>query len=123
MTGTKRQRNNRKCSMVLSFLLAVAMLLGSLPLSGLHVQAAGEETESGAAKEQNAGDMSGSDTAKAQEAAAVGRFKHPGLLYTQEGFDKMWDNVQNEVSPNKETWDALWWDTFSNPGWWPRPLE
>lgn len=124
MTGTKRQRNKRKCSALLSLLLAVALLLGSLPLSGLHVQAAGEETESGAAKEQGVEAASETGTAKAQDTtSADSRFKHPGLLYTQEGFDKMWDNVQNEVSPNKETWDALWWDTFSNPGWWPRPLE
>lgn len=123
MVGKRRRRNNlqRAC---LSFLLALAVLIGSLPLSGFVVQAAEEETGEEAMKAQSAGDVPGDSAAGARASTTTGsRFTHPGLLYTQEGFDKMWENVQNEVSPNKETWDALWWDTFSNPGWWPRPLE
>lgn len=124
MARKKRQRNNWKCSAMLSLLLAVAMLLGSLPLSGLTVQAAEEAAEIESVETQASGAASGNGTAKAQDTtSSSSRFKHPGLLYTQEGFDKMWENVQNEVSPNKETWDTLWWDTFSNPNWWPRPLE
>lgn len=124
MAGKKRRRNNKKGSAWLSLLLAVTMLLANLPLSGLTVQAAEEAAEIEAAEMQAADIASNDSVGKAQDTISSGsRFKHPGLLYTQEGFDKMWDNVQNEVSPNKETWDALWWDTFSNPNWWPRPLE
>ncbi|MCI9446090.1 MAG: hypothetical protein HFH36_01605 [Lachnospiraceae bacterium] len=120
----KRRRRNKLHRICLSFLLALAVLIGSMPLSGFTVQAAEEETGEEAVKAQGAGDTPGDGAAGARASATTGsRFKHPGLLYTQEGFDKMWENVQNEVSPNKETWDALWWDTFSNPGWWPRPLE
>ena len=100
------------------------MLLANLPLSGLTVQASEEAAEIEEAEMQAAEIASNDSVGKAQDTISSGsRFKHPGLLYTQEGFDKMWENVQNEVSPNKETWDALWWDTFSNPSWWPRPLE
>ena len=124
MAGRKRRRNNKKGSACLSLLLSVTMLLANLPLSGLTVQAAEEAAEIEAAEMQAADIASNDSVGKAQDTISSGsRFKHPGLLYTQEGFDKMWDNVQNEVSPNKETWDALWWDTFSNPNWWPRPLE
>lgn len=124
MAGKKRRRNNKKGSAWLSLLLAVTMLLANLPLSGLTVQAAEEAAEIEAAEMQAADIASNDSVGKARDTISSGsRFKHPGLLYTQEGFDKMWDNVQNEVSPNKETWDALWWDTFSNPNWWPRPLE
>lgn len=117
MTRKRRHKNNRIISACLSLLLAIAILIGSLPLSGFEVQAAQNESGTGKAKEvqENGG-------AKASTTSGS-RFQHPGLLYTQEGFDKMWENVQNNVSPNKETWDALWWDSFSNPGWWPRPLE
>ena len=124
MAGKKRRRNNKKGSAWLSLLLAVTMLLANLPLSGLTVQASEEAAEIEEAEMQAAEIASNDSVGKAQDTISSGsRFKHPGLLYTQEGFDKMWENVQNEVSPNKETWDALWWDTFSNPSWWPRPLE
>lgn len=116
-------RKNHLATTCLSFLLAVAMLVGSLPLTGMEVKAAGDGTEN---EVQALDRKTGTDNSTANARASVSsgsRFKHPGLLHTQEGFEKMWENVQNNVSPNKETWDALWWDTFSNPGWWPRPLE
>ncbi len=50
-------------------------------------------------------------------------FQHPGLLHTEEGFAKMKENIDNYVSPNKETWDQLYGNTYSNPNWNPRPLE
>ncbi len=107
----------------LSFLLAVTMLVGSLPLTGMEVKAEGVGTENEVqVQDSEAGTDNSTANARASESSGS-RFKHPGLLHTQEGFEKMWDNVQNNVSPNKETWDALWWDTFSNPNWWPRPLE
>ncbi len=108
MRRERRMKKNRMISVCLSFLLAVTVFVGSLPLSGLEVQAAEKESQTGSGK---ASESSGS------------RFRHPGLLHTQEGFEKMWENVQNNVSPNKETWDALCWDSRSNSGWWPRPLE
>lgn len=118
MAGKRKQKNNTIGSVLLPLLLALAVLAGSLPLSGLEVQAAGNGTEAQAEDEPENG------TAKASASTASGsRFKHPGLLHTREGFAKMKENVDNNVSPNKETWDALWWDTYSNPGWQPRPLE
>ena len=50
-------------------------------------------------------------------------FQHPGLLHTEEGFAKIKENIDNHVSPNKETWDQLYGNTYSNPNWNPRPLE
>ncbi len=103
--GTKK----RKLSAIWSLFLAVTILLGSLPLAGFEVNAA---------KNDNISKQS-----KTKEKAASSGFKHPGLLHSQEDLTRVWENVENNVSPNKETWDALWWDTYSNPGWWPRPLE
>lgn len=119
MTSKRTQKKIWKHSVWMSLILAVAVLAGSLPLSGLNVQAAGEEAENKTEDSQSAEDVSGG----APQAASASRFKHPGLMHTQEGFEKMKENVDNNVSPNKETWDALWWDTYSNPGWQPRPLE
>ena len=107
----KRRKGKKswKFSTLLSLFLAVAMLAGSLPLTGFEVKAAADD-----------------NTAKQSETtekAANSGFNHPGLLHSQEDLTRVWQNVENNVSPNKETWDALWWDTFSNPSWWPRPLE
>ena len=107
----KRRKGKKswKFSTLLSLFLAVAMLVGSLPLTGFKVKAAADD-----------------NTAKQSETtekAANSGFNHPGLLHSQEDLTRVWQNVENNVSPNKETWDALWWDTFSNPSWWPRPLE
>ncbi len=107
----KRRKGKKswKFSTLLSLFLAVAMLVGSLPLTGFEVKAAADD-----------------NTAKQSETtekAANSGFNHPGLLHSQEDLTRVWQNVENNVSPNKETWDALWWDTFSNPSWWPRPLE
>lgn len=126
MRRERRWKKNQMISVCLSLLLAVSMLAGSLPLSGLEVQAAEKESETQKTEDasvmKQAEESQETGNARASESSGS-RFNHPGLLYTQEGFDKMWENVQNNVSPNKETWDALWWDSFSNPGWWPRPLE
>lgn len=99
-----------KISSIVSLLLAVAMLVGSLPLTGFEVQAAEEKA------------AVSTEDAQASKTADSG-FQHPGLLHTQAGFDKMKENIDNNVQPNRATWDALWWDTYSNPNWWPRPLE
>ena len=114
MTNKRKQRKKWKHSVWMSLILAVTVLAGSLPLSGLNVQAADGDVQN---------KIEVSDDAIQARAAAASSFKHPGLLHTQEGFEKMKENVDNNVSPNKETWDALWWDTYSNPGWQPRPLE
>lgn len=103
--GTKQGMASR----LVSLLLAVMMLAGSLPLAGFEVQAAKETTDS-------------AQTAQTPRASGGG-FKHPGLLHTQEGFNKMRENIDNNVQPNRATWDALWWDGFSNPGWGGRPVE
>ena len=99
-----------KISSIVSLLLAVAVLVGSLPLTEFKVQAA-EETAAG-----GTGNELPSKTTDS-------RFKHPGLLHTQAGFEKMKENIDHNVQPNRATWDALWWDTYSNSNWWPRPLE
>ncbi|MEY8515803.1 LamG-like jellyroll fold domain-containing protein [Lachnospiraceae bacterium 29-84] len=81
----------------LSLFLALAVFVGSLPSMGVRVKA----------------------EVRSQERV----FQHPGLLHSEESFVKMRENIDNQVSPNKETWDALWWNTYSNAGWNPRPLE
>lgn len=101
----------RKKTAVCALFLAAAVFLGSLPVMGFTVKA--ETGKKGKAVQG----------AEIIEQASEGHFKHPGLLHSQEALDQAWENVQNTVSPNKETWDALWWDTFSNPNWNPRPLE
>ena len=93
----------------MSLLLAVAVFAGSMPFTGFDVQAAEEETKTAAQSEAN--------------AASHSRFTHPGLLHSEKDLQKAWENVQNDVSPNKDTYDALWWDTYSNANWSPRPLE
>lgn len=98
---------------IMSLFLAVAVFVGCLPFTGFDVQAAKEEEGESKTAAQSEADAVSSDN----------RFIHPGLLHSEEDLEKAWDNVQNNVSPNKETYDALFWDTFSNAGWWPRPLE
>lgn len=130
-------------SMMISLLLITAMLAGSLQISRIDVQAAGgmesKTAEADMQESKTAGaDMQESKTAETdmQESAMAGadmqesktaeedsRFQHPGLLHTQSGFDKMKENVENNVSPVKETWDSLCGNTYSNAGWLPRPLE
>lgn len=96
---------------VCALFLAAAVFMGSLPLTGFMVKAETGRRELSVQSEAN--------VRKASES----RFQHPGLLHSAESLDQAWENVQNNVSPNKETWDALWWDTNSNPNWIPRPLE
>ena len=116
MMQRKKKRCRCKASTWLSLLLVAAMLVGSLPLTGLEVKAAEKATKEATAEKP-----------MAVEAQAVSTnssgFTHPGLLHTEEAFTKMKENVDNNVSPNKETWDTLWWDGFSNSSWNPRPLE
>lgn len=99
----------KKKEAVCALFLAAAVFLGSLPLTGFTVKA--EEGQKEAQGEENVTQTSPS------------RFQHPGLLHSQEALDRAWENVQNNVSPNKETWDALWWDTFSNPNYNAWPME
>lgn len=48
---------------------------------------------------------------------------HPGMLHTAESFAKIKRNIENEVQPNLDTWNALCWDGFSAADWNSRPLE
>ncbi len=91
----------RKAASLLAVCLAAAMAMSCLPLTALGAEGVVEEPQ----------------------ASKDSPFQHPGLLHTAEGFAKMKENVDNNVSPNKETWDRLWQNTYSNPGWNPRPLE
>lgn len=58
-----------------------------------------------------------------REAGASRQFVHPGMIHTAEGFVKIKQNIDNQVQPNLDTWNALLWDGFSSPNWNPRPLE
>lgn len=59
---------------------------------------------------------------KAQETTKR-TFVHPGMLHTAESFMKIKKNIENQVQPNLDTWNALCWDGFSAANWNPRPLE
>lgn len=101
----------RKETALLALFLAVAVFMGNLPLTGIAAKAKTGQKEPAVQGEANV------------KKESQSRFRHPGLLHSAESLDKAWENVQAGVSPNKETWDALWWDTFSNPNWDPRPME
>lgn len=111
----KEKRRKNRCSAVLSLFLAAVLLVGSLPLTGFTVHAADQETAE--EQQENAAER------QTKADASSGRFKHPGMMHSAVDLAKAWENVQNNVSPNKETWDQLWWDAFSNPNWNPRPME
>ena len=78
-----------------SLLLAAAIFIGSLPLTQITVKAAAGQGAPAA--------RSGA----AEKKASGSRFQHPGLMHSQESLDPAGENVQNNVSPNKETWDEL----------------
>lgn len=61
-------------------------------------------------------------TVEAQEAKTR-TFVHPGMLHTAESFAKIKSNIENQVQPNLDTWNALCGDGFSAANWNPRPLE
>ena len=87
---------------LLALILSVAMAAGCFPLASFASEA--------------------ENTAQSK-AFQDSPFQHPGLLHTKAAFEKIKENVDNGVSPNKETWDQLYWNTYSNPNWNPRPLE
>lgn len=96
-----RQRKGRM-GKLLALILSVALTVGCLPLAPFAAEAG---------------------NALQAKAFQDSPFQHPGLLHTEAAFAKMKENVDNGVSPNKETWDQLYGDTYSNPNWNPRPLE
>ncbi len=68
------------------------------------------------------GSLKAQNVVKAQETK--GRtFVHPGMIHTAEGFAKIKANIENQLQPNLDTWNALCWDGFSAADWNPRPLE
>lgn len=50
-------------------------------------------------------------------------FVHPGMIHTADSFAAMKKNIENQVQPNLDTWNSLYWDGFSNASWNPRVLE
>ena len=50
-------------------------------------------------------------------------FTHAGVLYTEESFEYMRYAIENNISPNVDTWNALLVSPYSNASWNPRPLE
>ncbi len=88
----------------LACLLTAALFAGNCPIVPAQAETMQEQEEK----------------SESQESAL---FKHPGLLHTEESFEKMKGNIQNQVQPNLETWDLLNSDGFSDAGWNPRPAE
>jgi hypothetical protein len=50
-------------------------------------------------------------------------FSHPGMLHTQEAFDRMAENVAANAEPWISGWNKLTANSHSTAGWAPRPLE
>lgn len=59
---------------------------------------------------------------EAAETARTETFVHPGMLHTAEAFEKAKANVENQVQPNLDTWNALLGDGYTKDSGWARPL-
>ena len=128
----------RKAKALLAVILSMAAAAGGLAFVPRTAEAAGitiqtkenalQSKENAMQREENAvqteeNALQVKENASQVRAFQESPFQHPGLLHTEEGFAKMKENIDNYVSPNKETWDQLYGNTYSNPNWNPRPLE
>ncbi len=97
----ERKRVKKKSSILFSVFLAAVMLAGSLPSAFYTVEAEESSTEEYQTK----------------------IFRHTGMIHTEEGFDKIRENIEKGTEPNLDTWNQLKNDGFSDSDWNPRPVE
>lgn len=109
--------NKKIIAIVICILLALGLTIGICATLGLFKQV-NDEISTNNHKESVT-------TAKKtdEETVVESAFVHPGVLHSEEAFNYMKYAVDNQISPNFDTWNVLIITGYSNAYWNPRPLE
>ncbi len=82
-----------------------------------------ETTTKGSVTQEETTTSSAQENDKVTEDEIISIFTHAGVLYTEESFEYMQYAIDNNISPNIDTWNTLLVSPYSNATWNPRPLE